>query len=151
MRQRWQWVGILAVGLFAINVIARIVVRLAAADNESRQVRIGFVAMGAVALVVGVAMFYLGHRYPMTRALGDLSIAVLAACLLSVLIGPFISGSGPFKDGAGAFFELIWQYLAFAIGGGVLGLIALVASGQDYRSLALKRYAERQRVKPRRP
>jgi hypothetical protein len=143
-------VVILTVGLFAINAVARFVVRVAAADNEPRQIRIGFVAMGGIAVAVGIVMFFWGRRYPMNRALADLSIAVLAACLLSVLIGPFISGSGPFKEGAGAFFALVWQYLAFAIGGAVLGLIPLVATGQDYRSRALKRYAERQRVKPRR-
>ena len=43
------------------------------------------------------------------------------------------------------------QYLAFAAGGAALGLIVLVATGQDYRSRALKRYAETARVKPRRP
>ena len=151
MRQRWQWVAVLAAGLFAINAVARFAVRLWAHDNDAQQVRIGFVAMGAIAAAAGVVMFLWGRRYPMNRALGDLTIAVLAACLLSVLIGPFISGSTPFKEGAGAFFALIWQYLAFAAGGAVLGLIPLMASGQDYRSRALKRYAERQRVRPRRP
>lgn len=151
MRERWQPVGLVAAGLLAVNLLARLVVRLFAADNEPVQVRIGFVAMGLIGAGVGVLAFLWGRRFPMGRATGDLSIAVLAACLLSVLIGPFVSGSTPFADGAGAFFALIWQYLAFALGGGILGLIVLIASGQDYRARALKRFAETQRARPRRP
>src|SRR5262245_1454767 len=151
MRERWQPVGILAAGLFAINAMARLAVRLWAHDNEPVQVRIGFVAIGAIALAAGVLTFLWGRKHPMGRTLGDVSIAVAAACLVSVLIGPFVSGSGPFTNGAGAFFALIWQYLAFAIGGVILALIVLIATGLDYRSRALKRFAETQRVKPRRP
>jgi hypothetical protein len=71
------------------------------------------------------------------------------ACLLTVLLGPFAGGSVPFREGAGVFFGEIWQYLGFAGGGAILGLLVATMLGHDYRSKALKRYTELTRAKPR--
>lgn len=150
MRERWQPVGILAAALFGINLLARIGIRIFAADDDPWQVRIGLATMGLIALVIAVVTFRWARVHPMGRVLADLAAAVLVACLLSVLIGPFVSGTQPFAEGAGAFFAVVWQYLGFAIGGAVLGVIAVVSAGLDYRSQALKRYAEAQRARQRR-
>ncbi|HET8682272.1 MAG TPA: hypothetical protein VFM54_10415 [Micromonosporaceae bacterium] len=150
MRERWQPVAILAAALFVTNLVARVGIRIFAADNDPWQVRVGLATMSLIAAIVAVCAFLWARRHPMGRTVADLGAAVLAACVLSVLVGPFVSGTQPFAEGAGAFFALIWQYLAFALGGAVLGIIAVVGTGLDHRSQALKRYAESQRIRQRR-
>jgi predicted membrane channel-forming protein YqfA (hemolysin III family) len=151
MWNRWRRIGLVAVGLFAITVVARLISRFWAHDNEGRQDRLAWIAFGGVALLIAVVFYLWGRRYPMGQVALDLAGAALVGCLLSVLVGPFISGGSPFKGGAGNFFAGIWLYAAFAIGGALLGMIALMAAGQDYRSQALKRYAEMAKARPRRP
>ncbi len=150
MRERWVPVGLLAAGLFATNLIARVIVRLTAADNEPNQTRIGLVAMIAVAVVMIGAAYWWARRHTMPRVLADLAVAIGVACLLSVLIGPFAGGSRPFKEGSAFFIAEIWHYLAIAAGGAVFGLLVVMALGQDRKSQAWKRYAENARAKPRR-
>jgi hypothetical protein len=87
----------------------------------------------------------------MGRVAADLSGGALVGCLFSVLVGPFISGGTPFANGPGFFFSTIWLYGGVAIGSSLLALLVLTALGQDHRSRALKRFAETQRARPRRP
>jgi hypothetical protein len=150
MRDRWQPVGILAGVLFAINAVVRLIVWQFAPKSDTRQILLGFIGLGLVALVMAGAGWRWGRRYPMSRVTPDLSAAAVAACLLTVLVGPFLGGTRPFKEGAGLFFAEIWHYLAFAGGGAVLGLLVLMALGKDYRAEALKRYARTRAAKPRR-
>lgn len=151
MWDRWRRIGLLAAGLFAITVVARLVSRFWAGDNEGRQDILGWVAYGTVALLLAVAAALWGRRHPMGQVTLDLGGAALAGCLLSVLVGPFISGGSPFASGAGNFFAGIWLYAAFAIGGSLLGFIAIMAVGQDYRARTLRRFEAMARAKPRRP
>jgi hypothetical protein len=150
MRDRWQPVGIVAGVLFAINAVVRFIVWQVTPKSDSKQIAFGFLGLGLVALVMAVAGYRWGRRYPMPRVGPDLAVAVSVACLLTVLVGPFAGGTAPFKEGAGMFFAEIWHYLAFAGGGAVLGLLVLMALGRDYRAQALKRYAETRMAKPRR-
>jgi hypothetical protein len=150
MRDRWQPVGILAGVLFAINAVIRFIVWQVAPKSDNKQIAFGFLGLGLVALVMAVAAYRWGRRYPMHRVGPDLAVAVSVGCLLTVLVGPFAGGTAPFKEGAGMFFAEIWHYLAFAGGGAVLGLLVLMALGRDYRAQALKRYAESRAAKPRR-
>jgi hypothetical protein len=149
MRDRWQPVGILAGVLFAINAIVRLYVWQFGPKSDSKQITIGLVGLGLVALVMAGAGWRWGRRYPMSRVIPDLCTAVAVACLLTVLVGPFLGGTRPFKEGAGLFFAEIWHYLAFAGGGAILGLLVLMALGRDYRAEALKRYAKARAAKPR--
>jgi hypothetical protein len=149
VRERWLPVGLLAVGLFATNVVARVVVRLAA-HNEKSQTRIGLIAMGAVAVVMVGAAYWWARRYAIPRVVGDLAVAAVAGCLLSVLIGPFAGGSRPLKEGVGFFVAQIWEYLAISAGGVLFGLLLVMALGQDWKSRQWKRYAESVKAKPRR-
>jgi hypothetical protein len=151
MWDRWRQIGLLAAGLFGIAVVARLITRFWAESNESRQDNLAWIAYGVVALTLAVVAFYWGRPRPAGRVALDLAAAALAGCLLSILVGPFISGGSPFAAGAGNFFAGIWLYAAFAIGGSLLGFLVLTAIGLDYRSQALKRYAELARAKPRRP
>jgi hypothetical protein len=149
MRERWQPVGILAAVLFAINAIVRLIVWQFGPKSDSKQIALGLVGLGLVALVMAGAGWRWGRRYPMSRVTPDLCVAIAVACLLTVLVGPFFGGTRPFKEGAGLFFAEIWHYLAFAGGGAVLGLLVLMALGKDYRAEALKRYASTRAAKPR--
>jgi hypothetical protein len=150
VKERWLPVGLLAVGLFATNVIARVIVRLTAAKSATNQTRIGLIAMLAVAVVMIGAAYWWARRHPMPRVLADLAVAIGVACLLSVLIGPFAGGSRPFKEGSAFFIGEVWHYLAIAAGGAVFGLLVVMALGQDRKSQAWKRYAETAKAKPRR-
>jgi hypothetical protein len=150
VKERWLPVGILAGALFVTNVIARIVVRLMAAKSATDQTRIGLVAVTAVAVVMIGAAYWWARRYPMSRVLGDLAVAIVVACGLSVLIGPYVAGSAPFKEGGAFFVGTVWRYLAIAAGGALLGLLFVMAAGQDWKSQGWKRYTEAARAKPRR-
>lgn len=151
MRDRWREIGLLAAVLCGIAVVARLVARFYAGDDVGRQDTVAWVAYGAVALTLAVAAVVWGRRHPMGRVAADLGGGALVGCLFSVLVGPFISGGTPFAAGAGFFFNTVWLYGGVAIGSSLLALLVLTALGQDYRSQALKRFAETQRARPRRP
>jgi hypothetical protein len=142
-------VGLLAAGLFATNLIARVVVRLTASKSATSQTRIGFIAIIAVSVVMIGAAYWWARRNAMPRVLADLAVAISVACLLSVLIGPFAAGSRPLKEGSSLFIAEIWHYLVLAAGGAVFGLLVVMALGQDWKSQAWKRYAETVKAKPR--
>jgi hypothetical protein len=149
MKERWLPVGALAGGLFVVNLIARIVVRVAAGRDDNKQVAIGLWALLAVGAVLIPVAYWWSRRWPLPRVLGDIALAVLAACLLAVLIGPFVSGTTPFSGGVGVMFRQFFYYAAVSAGGTLFGVLAVMTAGQDYKSQAWKRYAERVQAKPR--
>src|SRR6266536_3475342 len=150
MRERWQPVAILIGILFAINAVTRFIVWQLAPKSDTKQITLGLIGLGLVALIMGVSGYRWAVRYPLSRLAADLGAAIAVACLLTVLVGPFAGGSVPFKEGAGGCFGEIWQYLGFAGGGAVLGLLVAIMLGRDYRSKALKRYTQQKLAKPRR-
>ncbi|MFI5906683.1 hypothetical protein [Dactylosporangium sp. NPDC051541] len=149
MQERWMPVGLVAAGLFLVNVIARLVVRFAAGDNDDRQVTIGLWALFAVGAVLIPVAFWYGRRVPMIRVIGELGLAVVVACLLSVLVGPFVSGVGPFSNGVGLVFRQFFYFVGLSAIGAVVGLLILMTTGLDYKSQSWKRYIERSGTKPR--
>ncbi len=149
MNERWKPVGILAGALFAVNLLARLVVRFAAGSDDGKQVTIGLWALIAVGVVLIPVAFWWARRWPLPRVIGDIAIAVLVACVLAVLVGPFVSGTTPFSDGVGLVFRQFFYYVAVSAGGTLIGILAVMTVGQDYKSQALKRYAERVNAKPR--
>jgi uncharacterized membrane protein len=151
MKERWLPVGVLAAVLFAVNALGRVVVKFVASGQQAtKQTGIGLVAIIAVGVVMIAAAYWWARRHPMPRVLADLVTAVVAACLLSVLVGPFVVGSHPMAEGVGLFIREIGVYLAFAAGGTLFGLLAVMTAGQDWKSQAWKRYAEQARARPRR-
>lgn len=151
MKKRWLPVLLVALGLFAVNVVARLVIRLAFNDNQTAEDRASLVMFGVIALVLAVVAFMWARREPVERWLARLAGAAVLGMLLTILVGPFISGSTPFAQGAGAFFSQVWLYAAFAVGGTLVGYLLVTALGWDYRSRSLKAYAERALTRPRRP
>jgi len=150
MRERWLPVGVLAVGLFAINVVARLVARLWFNGDLAAADRITLLMLLAVGLVSLVTAAVWSRSRPVGRWVADLAAAAFVGLLLAIFVGPFISGTTPFADGAGEFFKQVWQWSGFVVGGAAIGFMVVTALGLDYRSQSLKRFAEAKLAKPRR-
>jgi hypothetical protein len=143
MTQRWKWIGIVAGVLFALNLVGRGVSKIFFDGDDSTETTVGFVALAAVALVVAVLAFHWGRDRPVGAVAARLAGASLVACLLSFLVGPFVTGGRPFANGGGDFFAQIWWYAGFVIIGAFIGTAVLIVLGQDLRSKQLKSYVAR--------
>jgi hypothetical protein len=150
MRQRWLPVGVLALVLFAINAVTRLIVRFGFSGDEQAQSRASFVMFGLIGVLLGALAFVRAGREPVGRWLADLGTAAAVALLLTLFVGPFISGSTPLAGGAGDFFAQVWLYIGCAGGGMLLGYLLVTALGWDHRSQSLKRFAEARLARPRR-
>ncbi|MFG2101993.1 hypothetical protein ACGFJ5_15475 [Micromonospora echinaurantiaca] len=153
MRERWRAIGLLAVALFAVNVVARLIIRFGfdGDDDTAAADRVSLGMFVVIGLVLAALAFVWGRRRPVGRWAADMAAGVGLALLLTVLVGPLLVGQNPFGGGAGTFFAQIWLYLAATAAGVLLGYLVLTALGLDYRSQTLKRYAEIKTAKPRRP
>ena len=150
MKQRWMWTAILTVVLFAINVIARLIVRFGFDGDETAEDRVSIAMFAAIGLALAIAAFLRAQQKRFTEWLPEIAAAAVGGLLLTVLVGPFISGEGPFEEGAGNFFAQVWLYAGFAIVGTVLGYWVATALGRDFRSKSLKAYTQARAAKPRR-
>lgn len=150
MRNRWLPVGVLAGVLFAVNVVARLLIRFAFDGNNDVSDRVTLGMFVVIGLILAVVAFRDGRREPVSRWLSRLSGAVLLALALTIFVGPLLVGRSPFADGAGVFFAQIWFYAAAAGVGVLVGYLVLVTLGKDHRSELLRRYAEVRQAKPRR-
>jgi hypothetical protein len=150
MRDRWLPVGVLAGVLFGVNVVARLVARFGFDGDVELQDRLSLAMFAVIGLILAVVAFVSGRRHPVARWGVDTGAAVLCAMALTIFVGPFISGSHPFANGAGEFFSQIWLYAGFTGGGALVGYLVLTALGLDHRSQSLKRFAETKLAKPRR-
>lgn len=148
MRKRWLPVGVLAIGLFAINVVARLVARLGFNGDAEAADRITLLMLIAVGLTSLVVAALWCRRAPLGRWSADLAVASLAGLVLAIFVGPFISGTTPFAEGAGEFFKQVWLWAGFSGGGAALGFMIMTALGRDYRSVSLKRFAEAKLARP---
>jgi hypothetical protein len=151
-QQRWFPVVALGLGLFAINVVARVVIRIFFNDDETghAQDRISIIMFAAVGIVLVGWVFQRSQQVPPTQWWPYLVGGALLGMLLTVLAGPFISGDQPFADGAGSFFSQIWVYAGVAIVATLLGYWIATMLGRDYRSRSLKAFAAARAGKPRR-
>jgi hypothetical protein len=149
-QQRWFPAVALAVGLFAINVATRLVIRLGFAGNQTAEDRASVVMFGLIGLALAVVTFLRAQGVPPSTWLWDIAFGALGGMLLTILVGPFVSGDQPFAGGAGNFFAQIWLYGGFAIAGTLLGYWVATALGRDYRSRSLAAYVRGRAAKPRR-
>jgi hypothetical protein len=149
-QQRWFPIAALAVGLFVINLVTRLVIRFAFDSEDAAQSRASIVMFALIGLVLAVWVFFAAQRNRPSEWLPDAALGTIAAMLLTVLVGPFVSGGEPFADGAGTFFAQIWLYAGFAIVGTLLGYWVAVMLGRDYRSRSLKAFTQARLAKPRR-
>jgi hypothetical protein len=150
MKQRWVPVAALAGVLFAVNVVTRLVVRIWFNGNDNAESNASLVMFAVIGVVVAGVTFVRAKAVPPSVWLPDLGLAVIGGMLLTILIGPFVSGDTPFEGGAGAFFSQIGLYGGFSIGGALLGFWIATALGLDYRSKSLQAFAKAKLSKPRR-
>jgi len=150
VKQRWVPIAILAVGLFAINVIARLVIRLGFSGDDTAESRVSIIMFAVIGVALAVVTFIRAQQIPPSKWLPELAAGAIGGMLLTVLVGPFVSGDGPFAGGAGNFFAQIWLYGGFAIVGTLLGYWVATALGRDYRSRTLSAFAQARATKPRR-
>lgn len=150
MKDRWLPVGVLAGALFAVNVVARLIARFGFDGDIEAQDRLSLGMFAVIGVILAVMAFIWGRRSSTADWGPRLAVAVLVAMALTIFVGPFISGTHPFADGAGEFFAQIWLYGGFAGGGVLVGFLVLTALGLDYRSQQLQRFAEAKLAKPRR-
>ena len=151
MRQkRWFAPAALAIGLFAINVVARLVIRFFFDGNDSAENAATVIMFAVIGLTLAVWTFVACQRKrPSEWLLPDTVFGAAGGLLLTVLVGPFISGGEPFAGGAGDFFFQVWLYGGFAIGGTLLGYWVAMMFGRDFRSRSLKAFTETRAAKPR--
>lgn len=154
MKKRLLRIGVLVVVLFAVNAVARLVGRLAYGDDTAEhlaaQERLAWLGWGALALVMAVAAWWWGRKRPQGEVSADLGGAALLAGLLYVVVGPLLSEPPRFDGGIGGGIILLTIYLLVAGVGALIGMLLLIALGRDYKSRALRRYAESKSTKPRR-
>ncbi|GIF10797.1 hypothetical protein [Actinoplanes teichomyceticus] len=149
-QQRWFRITVLAVALFAINAVARLAVRIGFGGSDTAQGRGSIVMFALVAVVLGTLAFrWCQYRRP-SDWLPDLGVGALAGMLVTVLVGPFLSGSQPFANGGGEFFAQIWLYSGCAIAGTLVGYWTAVMLARDYRSRSLQAFSRLRTSRPRR-
>jgi hypothetical protein len=128
-----------------------LVIRFGFKGNDAAETRASIVMFALIGVVLAVWAFIVAQRRrPSEWLIPDLVLGALGGLLLTVLVGPFLSGGQPFKDGAGTFFFQIWLYAGFGAAGTLLGYWISVLLGRDYRSRALKAYSRASSVRPRR-
>lgn len=149
-QQRWFPIAALAIGLFLINIVTRLVIRFAFDSEDAAQSRATVIMFALIGLVLAIWTFLAAQRKRPSGWLPEAGLAAVVAMLLTVLVGPFASGGQPFADGAGTFFAQIWLYAGFAIVGTLLGYWVAVMLGRDYRSRSLKAFTQARAAKPRR-
>lgn len=142
MRQRWAPVAALAAGLFLVNVIARLITRFGFDNDPTAENRVSIVMFTVIGLVFAVAAFVRAQQKRPGDWVPEIAAAAVGAMLLTVLVGPFVSGDSPFSGGAGTFFSQVWLYGAFAAVGSLLGYWVATALGRDHRSRTLAAYAQ---------
>ncbi|MFF0370797.1 hypothetical protein [Micromonospora sp. NPDC005087] len=150
MDGRWRDVGVLAGALFAVNVVARLIIRFGFDGDDTAADRVSLAMFAVIGLILAVVAFRWARRRPLADWAADMALVVLVAMALTVLVGPLLIAHNPFAGGAATFFAQIWLYLLAAGAGVVVGYLVLTALGRDYRSQQLKRYAEVKAAKPRR-
>ena len=149
-QQRWFAPAALAIGLFAINVVARLIIRLFFDGNDSAESAASIIMFALIGLTLAVWTFLACQRKrPSEWLLPDLVFGAVGGLLLTVLVGPFVSGGEPFSSGAGDFFFQVWLYGGFAIAGTLLGYWVAMLFGRDFRSRSLKAFSETRAAKPR--
>ncbi|OJF14409.1 hypothetical protein [Couchioplanes caeruleus] len=150
MKQRGVRIAVLAAALFGINVVARLVAHFGFSGDDAAENRISIAMFAAIGLVLATVTFVRAQRVPPGIWLPDLAAAAIGGMLLTILVGPFVSGDYPFSGGAGNFFSQVWLYGGFAIVGTLLGYWIATMLGRDYRSKSLRAFTVAKTTKPRR-
>jgi hypothetical protein len=150
-KQRWLRVGLLALGLFAVNVIARVVTEVGDVTTDSGRDLVAYGGMAAVFVAVAVAGAWWAVRYPFSRIVFDVGAAVIIFALLSILVGPLFVGDSPFASGLAFIVGQILLLIAVGLVGGLLGFAATVTVGKDWKSRGLRQFEQTYHRRQNRP
>lgn len=150
MNKRWLRVGLLALGLFAVNVIARVVTEIGDVTEESTLDLIAYGGLGVVAVAQIVAGAWWAVRYPFVRLCFDLGAVALAFALLSIFIGPLFVGVSPFANGPEFIVGQFLLLFGVALGAALLGFATMVAFAKDWKSQRLRQYEKSYHRRPNR-
>ncbi|MEU4676724.1 hypothetical protein [Micromonospora sp. NPDC023737] len=148
MDRRWRDIGVLAGVLFAINVVARLIIHFGFDGDDTVADRVSLGMFVLIGVILAAVAFVWARRRPLGDWAADVAGAVLVAMVLTVLVGPLLVGDSPFAGGAGTFFAQIWLYLGATLVGTLVGYLVATALGLDHRSQSLKRYTELKAAKP---
>lgn len=147
---RWTPALLVALALFAINVVGRVVVLLAGIDGADDMVLASLYSMIAMALVTGYAGFRWTRRYEMTRVVGEVGFAAVLGSLLATLVGPLTVGLNPMTGGTGILLRQLGVCFAICAVGAFVGVLLVLALGQDRKSRAWRYQVQRASARPRR-
>jgi len=150
LRHRWTPVLLVAVGLFVINVISRVILWATGVQSDVRMTEVGLYSMLAMSLVGGYAGFRWAKRYEIVRVVGEVGAAIVIGTLLAVFVGPLIVGLSPVDGGTGIVLRQLGLCFAVCAFGAAVGLMIVLAMGADRKSRAWKAQEQRLRAKPRR-
>jgi|GEM_PF-1317791 len=132
--------ALVALGLFVLNVAARVIVELTGqAEDADAQFTLGLYATIGMALVALVVTAIWGTRKPVDRLFAELGPAIGVAVLLSVLVAPLIVGGNPFVGGPGWIFIQVLFFAGVTGLGALLGYLIITIVALDYRSQNLRR------------
>ena len=147
--RRWVPIAVVTAALVAVNLVARLVVRLRGTEVgpdalESAEFVVGLWSLwslGAMGLCLAVAAFLWTRRHALGRVVADLVAVILAGSLLVSVVGPYVSGSGPLESGFSFFLLLFLFCVAVLTVGATIGSLLAIAFGLDPKSRAWQAYA----------
>ncbi len=157
-QNRWAQVGAVALGIFLINGISRLVSWLTEPDDDplvapvddNRGIVIAVVGALAVVALVAVAAAWWAVRYPTGRVAADVGAATLIGVLLALLLGPFLGDSKPYAEGLETFVLEFLQFVGLCALGAFIGFVTMVTLGRDYKSRGLAAYVRKYGKRPQR-
>jgi len=148
MKGVWVRVAVVAAVLIAVNLVARVAVRIADPGGDAEFV-IALWSIGAMVVGLAATVFYWARRYFVPQVLTFAGAVIGASSLVVTLVGPYVSGGSPFENGFGTYLLQLFVCLVALSVGGALGLLVAMAFGLDPTSRAWKRQAERVRTSQR--
>ncbi|WP_306204227.1 hypothetical protein [Actinoplanes sp. RD1] len=140
LRHRGMSIVVLVAALFAVNVIARLIIRFGFDGDDTAQSGASIAMFGAIGLILAAVAFVRSQRVAPAEWLPEIGGGALGGMLLTVLVGPFISGANPFTESGDYFFSQIALYVGFAVLGTLIGFWTAIMLGRDFRSRTLKAY-----------
>jgi len=150
LRHRWTPVVLVALALFVINAVGRVVVWAAGLNGDDQMFMASLYSMLAMALVSGYAGFRWTRRYESVRVVGEVGFAIIVGGLLTTLVSPLFVGLDPFSGGPSIVLRQLGVCFAICALGAIVGALIVLAMGQDRRARAWKYQEQRLRAKPRR-
>jgi hypothetical protein len=147
MKGFWRADAVAIVALVAVNVVARLIVRVANPGSDAEFV-VGLASLGAMGVLAAVFAFVWTKRYPSPRVVSDSLVVVSITGVLVTLVGPFVFGKTlgdypGFGDWFAVFLLQLFICLAVLAVGVVVGALIAIALGIDPTSRAWKAQASR--------